>query len=45
MNYFYNLLTSIKIDIDYSYNKKFKLWTIKNNFYDYIKKFAKNSKN
>ena len=37
MNNFYDLLISVKIDIDYSYDEKFDLWTIKNNFSDYLK--------
>ena len=37
MNNFYDLLTSVKIDFDYSYDEKFYLWTIKNNFSDYLK--------
>ena len=34
---FYALLTSVKIDIDYSYDEKFALWIIKNNFFGYLK--------
>lgn len=32
LNDFEELLTSVKLDINYSYDEKFVLWTVKNNF-------------
>ena len=37
LNDFKELLTSVKLDINYSYDEKFVLWTVKNNFSDYLK--------
>ena len=37
MNNFCDLLTSVKLDIDYSYDEKFSLWTIKNDLSGYLK--------
>ena len=34
---FHDLLTLVKIDIDYSYDEKFILWAIKNDFSKYLK--------
>ena len=32
LNDFKELLTSVKLDINYSYDEKFVLWMVKNNF-------------
>ena len=37
INNFRDLLSSVQIDIDYSYDEKFVLWTIKNGFSNYFK--------
>ena len=37
LNNFRDLLTSIKMDINYSYDEKFILWAVKNNFENYLK--------
>ena len=34
---FRDLLTSVKMDINYSFDEKFVLWTVKNNFAKYLK--------